>query len=321
MTYYHIFSSISSTISHQKVKLVPQRMKKYIMHLSKAVTTTAVIMGFVVFVFYYNMFNLVNFYSMAKPLNEMSTTVISNSETDFILETAGCNIPNFSKTLKFIEAKYEKKTCGHRAIFVDKIEQDKIQFTIHNQTMKEYSKSKHFTCCYKFASRSTESGNEDTAITFSSCKPFKNGTIVELEQEVIKVSCSINSAKTWHVIYEDAYIVIKNIYILGNENVNSKNFWNVMVVGMDTMSRARVYDTMPHTVKYLQNHKWLDFRGYQKVGFNTFPNLMAFLTGKKMSTVYKACAKGMGECNDLLIWKKFKDAGYVTAYGRVQTLE
>lgn len=42
---------------------------------------------------------------------------------------------------------------------------------------------------------------------------------------------------------------------------------------------------------------------------------MALLTGKKMSTVYKRCKKGMGECNELLMWSKFKDAGYVTAYG------
>lgn len=42
---------------------------------------------------------------------------------------------------------------------------------------------------------------------------------------------------------------------------------------------------------------------------------MAVLTGKKMSSVYKACAKGMTYCNDLMMWHKFEEAGYATAYG------
>lgn len=42
---------------------------------------------------------------------------------------------------------------------------------------------------------------------------------------------------------------------------------------------------------------------------------MTTLTGKKLSTVYGACGKGMSYCNELMIWSKYKQYGYVTAYG------
>lgn len=42
---------------------------------------------------------------------------------------------------------------------------------------------------------------------------------------------------------------------------------------------------------------------------------MAFLAGKNLSDITNKCANKMDKCIDLLIWNKFKEAGYVTAYG------
>ncbi|XP_013181958.1 PREDICTED: uncharacterized protein LOC106128213 [Papilio xuthus] len=297
---------------------LPLRMKKptsCIVNLHKAVTTSALIIGMVIFIFYYNMFNLINFYEIEKPIFDLKTTIQTYNDTDYILNTAGCVIPNFSKTLKFKEAEYKKKTCGDRGVFVNKIADNKIKFDIQYHTMKRYSKGKPFNCCYKFAYRSTEPGKEDTEITYSTCKTFKTGTIIDLEQEVLTVNCKINSGAKHIDIYEDAYLLLKKLNTLEKISNENEESWNVLIVGMDTMSRARAYATMPQTVTHFHKHKWLDFRGYQKVGFNTFPNIMAVLTGKKMSSVYKACAKGMTYCNDFMMWHKFEEAGYVTAYG------
>ncbi|KOB71215.1 Uncharacterized protein OBRU01_14076, partial [Operophtera brumata] len=51
------------------------------------------------------------------------------------------------------------------------------------------------------------------------------------------------------------------------------------------------------------------------VGYNTFPNLMSVLTGMNMSSIYSACHPNMYSCNELMIWSKFRKAGYTTAYG------
>lgn len=42
---------------------------------------------------------------------------------------------------------------------------------------------------------------------------------------------------------------------------------------------------------------------------------MAALTGKDLSSLTKECSGKMDKCHRLLIWEKFKKAGYVTAYG------
>lgn len=51
------------------------------------------------------------------------------------------------------------------------------------------------------------------------------------------------------------------------------------------------------------------------MGDNTFPNLMAAFTGKNLSVLDENCSGKMDECNRLIIWSEFKEAGYVTAYG------
>ncbi|CAG5012392.1 unnamed protein product [Parnassius apollo] len=262
------------------------------------------------------MFSLMSLYTVEKSMFQTSTTKsLLNATEDLLIDTPGCIIQNYSKTLKFKEALYENKTCGHRAIFVNRIEQDALSFNIQQKAMYQYSKGKSFSCCYKFASRSTVPGNEDTKITFTPCNIFQNGSIIKLEQEILSVYCSLNEGKTKPVIYEDAYFLLKKLDTSSKVTTRDEKSWNVLIIGMDTMSRARVYSTMPHTVEYFEKHKWLDFRGYQKVGFNTFPNIMSLLTGKKMPTIYKACAKGMNECNELMMWSKYKDVGYFTAYG------
>lgn len=42
---------------------------------------------------------------------------------------------------------------------------------------------------------------------------------------------------------------------------------------------------------------------------------MAAYTGKNYSTISKMCSEKMDDCNDLIIWSRFKKSGYVTAYG------
>lgn len=65
------------------------------------------------------------------------------------------------------------------------------------------------------------------------------------------------------ILYEDAYIFVKKQRrkVMNYKERSS----NVLIIGMDTMSRARIIKTMPKMVKRLQAQGWLDYRGYQKV--------------------------------------------------------
>lgn len=54
---------------------------------------------------------------------------------------------------------------------------------------------------------------------------------------------------------------------------------SVLIIGVDSVSRLNYFRTMPRTSELLRSHGWYELRGYNKVEDNTFPNLMAILTG------------------------------------------
>ncbi|KRT84551.1 hypothetical protein AMK59_1321 [Oryctes borbonicus] len=89
---------------------------------------------------------------------------------------------------------------------------------------------------------------------------------------------------------------------------------NVLYIGIDSISRLNFIRTMPKTHEFLANTGWVDFKGYNKIGDNTFPNLVAILTGKQYS-VAKCFPTQIG-CIDKygFIWTDYQKLGYVTAY-------
>nr|XP_022911499.1 uncharacterized protein LOC111422529 [Onthophagus taurus] len=92
---------------------------------------------------------------------------------------------------------------------------------------------------------------------------------------------------------------------------------SLLIIGIDSISRLNFYRTMPTTKKFLDENDWIEYIGYNKMGENTFPNLMAMLTGKCPDYAYKQCdptIRGKLETCPF-IWKDFKNLGYVTAYG------
>ncbi|XP_032513670.2 uncharacterized protein LOC116767456 [Danaus plexippus] len=264
---------------------------------------------FVLYTIYYKMTTYQDL--LMDEINLQQNLVYKYDASDYLIYTPGCSIPYYSKTYNIKEPEDLKKSCGTRTVFVKKKTESIIIFTINKDDMN---------CCYQFVSPSITNHKIDVRkLRYSICTPFKNGTETQLEEEVVLVTCkpikSPNRRKNkYGSIYKDAYAFVKK-YNRSTEIISDHKKWNILILGMDTMSRARFYTSMPKTAKYFKKHKWLDFSGYQKVGYNTFPNIMALLTGKNMSTVYKTCSSGMDHCNDMIIWSNFKKAGYITATG------
>lgn len=93
---------------------------------------------------------------------------------------------------------------------------------------------------------------------------------------------------------------------------------SILVFGIDTMSRLNFFRTMLATSRTVLNdtNEWFPLEGYNKVGRNTFPNLMAVLKGWSESDVYRICdpVNNYLDVHCPLIWKDFQKRGYVTAY-------
>lgn len=63
--------------------------------------------------------------------------------------------------------------------------------------------------------------------------------------------------------YKDYYAIVRKN--LKAKKAKSKDSYNVLLLGIDTMSRKRFFNSMKKTAEFLKKNDWLDFRGYTKV--------------------------------------------------------
>ncbi|KAF4532247.1 hypothetical protein B566_EDAN004333 [Ephemera danica] len=93
-----------------------------------------------------------------------------------------------------------------------------------------------------------------------------------------------------------------------------------MILGIDSISRLNMERQLPVTRKLLLSPPLsaVSLLGYNKVGDNTFPNLIPMLTSLDLDELTRTCWPALNK-NKLdgcpFIWKKFAAAGYRTVYG------
>lgn len=92
---------------------------------------------------------------------------------------------------------------------------------------------------------------------------------------------------------------------------------NVLFIGIDSISRLNFIRTMQKSRQFLVNTGWVEYKGYNKIADNTFPNLVAMLTGKHFLAGFKTCNPYIKlGCLDKanFIWSDYQKLGYITAY-------
>ncbi|KAF6215425.1 hypothetical protein GE061_010177 [Apolygus lucorum] len=99
------------------------------------------------------------------------------------------------------------------------------------------------------------------------------------------------------------------------------NPYSVLILGFDGMSRMNFIRQMPRTMAFFEENSGTTLLGFNKVGYNTFPNLIPALTGMSTKELEQECWPNNRSIFDHcpFIWKKFKEHGYVTAYGEDNT--
>ncbi|XP_023950355.1 uncharacterized protein LOC112054717 isoform X2 [Bicyclus anynana] len=236
-------------------------------------------------------------------------------DVQHMINTPGCRIPVAMVNYKKPHKNRKRGYCGYRAVFLEREDIDKVRVVIKEKSIKKYLKrGKKYHCCYRFFQRSTKPGHEHRSLRFSKCTKIHDRETINLEQDFINVQCFENSNyNQTHRIYDDVYAFCKKIKVK-NATTCGKQY-NVLLIGMDSMSLSRFVQTMTRTAKFVYDKFWPNYRGYHKVGDNTFPNLMAALTGHNISSIMKSCSGRMDQCNNKLIWSIYKNSGYVTAYG------
>lgn len=96
---------------------------------------------------------------------------------------------------------------------------------------------------------------------------------------------------------------------------------SVMMLGIDSVSHLNFLRQMRSSASYIHRKlNYVEFWGYNKVGDNTYPNLMPALTGFDADELAISCLGPTKNHNSIydkcsLIWKRFKEAGFKTIYG------
>lgn len=105
---------------------------------------------------------------------------------------------------------------------------------------------------------------------FTNCKELRNEEIIFLKNDFINIQCFQNVNNRSYLIYEDVYAFCKKKNSTYKHNITKdktkhKPKYNILIVGMDSMSLSRFVQTMTRTVTFLKNNFWPGFRGYHKV--------------------------------------------------------
>ena len=90
---------------------------------------------------------------------------------------------------------------------------------------------------------------------------------------------------------------------------------NVLLLAIDSTSFVNFRRHFIRTNQLMKKYNFFEMRGYNKVGKNTFPNMVPFLTGHHPEELNKYHdLVRMKFDNWPIIWKKYAAKGFVTAF-------
>lgn len=250
-------------------------------------------------------------------------------EERYTIKTEGCTIPFLIPLDESIKS-FNKPPTGLRScpnanytlllhnrthIWVD---MDMLQY--YNVSLDDES----FSCCYEAFHRPASiedvfSITADNRARYEACVEFNN--YIKVAHEFVRVRCVVDQR-----IFHKQYFLFarKKSKVSRGENMKlelksppSAPYYNVIVMGIDAISRLNFYRTMPKTLAYLKQKGAIELLGYNKVGDNTFPNLIPMLMGVKETDLKRICWPNhfANFDNCPFIWEWFREAGFYTALG------
>ncbi|KAF7266291.1 hypothetical protein GWI33_020323 [Rhynchophorus ferrugineus] len=245
-------------------------------------------------------------------LDSTPATFVFDSLKGYLIKTPGCSIPNmdpFHSSVKDFILTPSKIICndGLPPLFDSNLTSI---FRIPAAT-RYYDISK-MACCYQpFTRKIANKNQKDKQVTYDAeCHSF-DGRAVHITDEFVKLLCTSGETK----IYEDyfAFVPLKTKKTVPQAGIKKPD---VLIVGLDTVSRVNFYRQMPRTANYINELNGIELMGYNKVADNTFLNLMPVLAGMFESELQDSCWPNKNDHFDNcpFLWQNFSSLGYTTAF-------
>ncbi|XP_018787056.1 PREDICTED: uncharacterized protein LOC108967869 [Bactrocera latifrons] len=243
-------------------------------------------------------------------------------ETDehFVVYDSVCKIPRISPyspdpaTLQAPDVICGTKLQCTKPLVSKRFDNTSNRYYLHiNEEWKDLylrEESAGLTCCF----REIKNEASDEKLIGTPCFIFQQDFFVSLDVIGAIVNCMQRGTKK--IVFMDAFSFIHKRNFSGEWRNDSKI--GVLLFGLDSLSQINFRRRMPKSYKYLKdnNHRWHEFLGFNKLGYDAFPNLMALLTGRQLQqqeTAY-ACKRG-GMLDDCpFLWQQVSNMGMPTAY-------
>ncbi|KAJ8938630.1 hypothetical protein NQ314_011410 [Rhamnusium bicolor] len=150
--------------------------------------------------------------------------------------------------------------------------------------------------------------------SISECQPFEYNVI--LYHDTVIVECTDFNNE---LIYENVHTVFsisEDIQKKMDNIANTTKQISVLFVGIDSVSRLNFIRSLPSTYRYVEDNHWIPLKGYNKIDDNTFPNLMAILTGFNDTYACDICdPTDIGKLDECpMLWYDYRKLGYITSY-------
>ncbi|KAF7284191.1 hypothetical protein GWI33_022442 [Rhynchophorus ferrugineus] len=224
----------------------------------------------------------------------------------YLINTSNCQIPDIDPfnedVLPYVRLE-TKEECTSKPLltYIEKSNGD-VKLRMNKSVIYLYS-ILPMSCCY---SKVFRKGDEN--IFYSECTNFDEE--IQIDYGIVRVKCS----NLFRITYDNVHATFIPHASQTRINTNATKPHTIFLLGIDSISRLNLQRTMPKTFSYLEQH-FKGLRGYNKIGDNTFPNLMAILTGRSLDTLGETCKRNETFDNCDFIWNAFKEQGFVTAYG------
>ena len=255
--------------------------------------------------------------SEVREVRENLSTIQTKMKTRFLVHTPGCKIPDvdpYDSSIRHLVMKSRAIHCNATPAitFVDK---DFLR--INKTALKLFYNEDLESCLYQSIHRSTQA-TDDLFSYGNKTRWFKKD--VHIADEFIRVACY---GAEGSLLYTNFHAFIHTKPSVEKRcTIKSKHFWerhktnlNLIIVGVDSVSRLNFIRQMPNTRRFLlRNLSAIELLGYNKVADNTYVNLVPMFAGKFVDEL--PWDETMNTPFDMynFIWKNYSERGYRTLY-------
>ncbi|XP_018494602.1 uncharacterized protein LOC100907079 [Galendromus occidentalis] len=176
------------------------------------------------------------------------------------------------------------------------------------------AEEKDWKCIYKEVIRGKKYEVLDKHYEYGRVESFVPGDCPRME--FLWIECHLSN-RTQNYTQPLMLPLVKSVVKQIRKNNLRKTPMNVLVVGMDSVSRLNAHRQFPRTLSFLQTKKNLvELFGYNKIGLNSAPNQIPLLTGVKYSgdNLKARVTNHFFDNETRYLWDDFDSRGFRTMY-------